>query len=67
MLFFAGAQQGKRHGQKSKAVGPPQDKHPEASIIPLVDMIEDAGKEFDPIATIKRIIDNQHLHGGGIG
>ena len=70
MLFLAGTQQRKQHGQKGDAIGPPQDKHPEPPVISLVDMIEDPGEEFDPfapIAAIERVIDNQHFHGGGAG
>jgi hypothetical protein len=70
VLFLAGGQQRTGHGKKADAVGPPQGEHPESTVIPMVGMIEDPRQQLDmlaPVATVKRIIGDQHLHIGGAG
>ena len=70
VLFLAGGQQRTGDGQNTYAVGPSQDEHPEAAVIPMVGMVKDPRKQFDilaPIAAVKRIIGDQHLHVGGAG
>ena len=68
VLLLAGSQQHTGDGKETDTVGPSQGEHPEAAVIPIVGMVKDPRKQFDmlaPIAAVKRIIGDKHLHVGG--
>ena len=67
LLFLAGGQQRAGHGEKADAAGPSQGEHPEPTVISMVGMIENPRQQLDmlaPVATVERVIGNQHLHVG---
>ena len=65
VLLLAGGQQGTGNGQKTDAVRPTQSEHPEPAVIAPIGMVKNPGEQFDvfaPIAAVKGVIGNQHLH-----